>query len=118
MADVQSEENSSSDEEMEAPEAEDGKPFNESFAGFTDDEFKIACKVISTLHYRRKLLSHTHFKPLLEKGKELFAPLTYVRLIITNTAAYKRKRREEKNVERKQNNKRNEMTKNKSIILE
>ena len=78
MEELQNEENSSSDEEMEAPEAEDGKPFNEAFAGLTEDEFQVACKVISTLHYRRKLLSHTHFKPLLDKGKELFAPLSYV----------------------------------------
>jgi hypothetical protein len=65
----------SSGEEDNIPEPTNGKPFNEEFAGFTDEELQTTCKVLATLHYRRGLLGKDHFNTLLTQGKLLFSPL-------------------------------------------
>ena len=74
----ENDENSSSDENdvVQMP-VTNGKPFDEAFTGFTDEEFRAACKVVSTLNFRRELLGQKYFEPLLEQGRLLFAPLRY-----------------------------------------
>jgi hypothetical protein len=56
---------------------ETSAPFDEVACGFTDEEFRAACKVISTMNFKRELLSHKYFEPLLEQGRLLFSPLRY-----------------------------------------